>query len=142
MQIVTRQISGLGNQLFQYAAGRYYATRYDARLSVSIDQPQNAMSHGYCASVSCSAHFCIRAPAAPTSRLEQLYLFQKTSAQAGSAWRSERALGIQTFTEDKTQQFTFLEDLSSGTGYTRVSTSPAIGRRIGSPQKVEADAAP
>ena len=44
MNIIVRQNSGLGNQLFQYAAGRYLAKRYDATLQVSLDTRTIAMA--------------------------------------------------------------------------------------------------
>jgi hypothetical protein len=46
VQIVVRQISGLGNQLFQLAAGRYFAKLYGAQLKIASD-PRGAVSHGY-----------------------------------------------------------------------------------------------
>jgi hypothetical protein len=37
MEIVVRQMGGLGNQLFEYAAGKYYAAKYNAALRIAID---------------------------------------------------------------------------------------------------------
>ncbi len=117
MQIVTRQISGLGNQLFQYAAGRYYATRYGAGMSMSIDQPQNAVSHGYARPFLLS-HFRIQAPVLPMSKLEQL-LFSSRPLLKPAALAARQALRIQIVTEAIAQRFTFLEDLPMHPG-TRV----------------------
>jgi hypothetical protein len=47
MKIVVRQIGGLGNQLFQYAVGRYYAKKYRASLRIAVDRPEKLSSHGY-----------------------------------------------------------------------------------------------
>ena len=47
MQIVVRQTSGLGNQLFQYAAGRYLAKKYAASLRIAHELPQNLALHGW-----------------------------------------------------------------------------------------------
>jgi hypothetical protein len=47
MKILLRQKSGLGNQLFQYAAGMYFAQRYAAELEI-IQEPQEfALSYGH-----------------------------------------------------------------------------------------------
>lgn len=46
MQIVVRQCGGLGNQLFQYAAGRYFANRYRSPLRIAIERPEKRSSHG------------------------------------------------------------------------------------------------
>jgi hypothetical protein len=46
MQIVVRQTSGLGNQLFQYAAGRYLAKKYAGSLRIAHELPKNLTIHG------------------------------------------------------------------------------------------------
>jgi len=47
MEIVVRQISGLGNQLFQYAAGRYYSKKYGATMRVVTEPQERAHSYGH-----------------------------------------------------------------------------------------------
>ena len=47
MQVVVRQISGLGNQLFQYSAGDYFARLYGADLRLIVDPPEASNSYGY-----------------------------------------------------------------------------------------------
>ena len=47
MRIVVRQMSGLGNQMFQYAAGLYYARKYGADLEIAIDSASQASSQGF-----------------------------------------------------------------------------------------------
>ena len=47
MRIVIRESGGLGNQLFQYAALRYYAKRYSAEMHIEVNPSWNAISHGY-----------------------------------------------------------------------------------------------
>jgi hypothetical protein len=47
MQIVVEQSSGLGNQLFQYAAGRCLAKRYDASLHMAHELPPKLDSRGH-----------------------------------------------------------------------------------------------
>lgn len=46
MEIVVRQCGGLGNQLFQYAAGRYFANKYRAALRIAVERPEKLTSHG------------------------------------------------------------------------------------------------
>jgi len=47
MQIVVEQSSGLGNQLFQYAAGRCLAKRYDASLHIAHELPPKLDPRGH-----------------------------------------------------------------------------------------------
>jgi Glycosyl transferase family 11 len=43
MRIVVRQLAGLGNQIFQYAAGMYYARKYNADLRIVTDRDKEAL---------------------------------------------------------------------------------------------------
>ncbi len=109
MQIVVRQISGLGNQLFQYAAGRYYAKRYGAQMRMAVDPARNALSHGYPRPFLLS-NFAVTAPAKELSPLDLLVLTKRRSLQATSlAFR--KSLRIQVFTEKIEQRYTFMQDL-------------------------------
>ena len=47
MKILLRQKSGLGNQLFQYAAGLYFARKYGATLEVIREPEERASSFGH-----------------------------------------------------------------------------------------------
>jgi len=47
MKILLRQKSGLGNQLFQYAAGLYFAQRYAAELEIIQEPKELAVSYGH-----------------------------------------------------------------------------------------------
>ncbi|MDE1177730.1 MAG: alpha-1,2-fucosyltransferase [Edaphobacter sp.] len=47
MKILLRQKSGLGNQLFQYAAGLFFARRYGATLEVIREREEKATSFGH-----------------------------------------------------------------------------------------------
>ena len=47
MKIVLQQKSGLGNQLFQYAAGLYFARRYSAQLEIIREPEERAVSFGH-----------------------------------------------------------------------------------------------
>jgi len=71
MRIVVRQMSGLGNQLFQYAAGLYFAEKYHADLQIAIDPPLQAFSHGLPRPFQLSL-FAITVPARPVRPLEKL----------------------------------------------------------------------
>ena len=46
MKILLRQKSGLGNQLFQYAAGLFYARKHDAKLEIIREDEDRAVSFG------------------------------------------------------------------------------------------------
>jgi hypothetical protein len=109
MQIVVRQISGLGNQLFQYAAGRYYSKRYGAQFRIAVDPARKAVSHGYARPFLLS-HFSITTPAKELSQAERFILSEKPWLKPAIALVT-RPLGIQVFREKRSQFYTFLQDL-------------------------------
>ena len=109
MEIVLRQVSGLGNQLFQFAAGRFYARRYGASLRIATELPRNAFSHGYARPFLLS-HFSMDLPMAPLSRLERA-LFSTRRAFRLVQPALQRAGGIEIFSESVGQRYTFLEDV-------------------------------
>jgi Glycosyl transferase family 11 len=109
MQVVVRQISGLGNQLFQYAAGKYYASRHGAEMRMAIEPEQNAFSHGYPRPFLLS-HFSITAPVAELTATEKRILATRRSLQPAVALL-KRLRGIQVFREDIAQRYRFLQDL-------------------------------
>lgn len=109
MQIVVRQISGLGNQMFQYAAGRFYAKRYGAKMSMVVDPAQNAMSHGYPRPFLLS-HFSITAPTKELSSWDRMILMPSRWMKPASI-AFKRSLGIQVVTEKIEQRYTFMPDL-------------------------------
>jgi Glycosyl transferase family 11 len=80
MEIVVRQISGLGNQLFQYAAGLYYATKYKAELKILIDPARNPASYGFPRPFQLAA-FRIAAPMRKASAFEQLLCSQSSGVE-------------------------------------------------------------
>jgi glycosyl transferase family 11 len=47
MKILLQQKSGLGNQLFQYAAGLYFAQRHNAALEIIRESEERAVSFGH-----------------------------------------------------------------------------------------------
>ncbi len=84
MQIVVRQMSGLGNQIFQYAAGKYYAARYNASLRISIDPDKHAASYGSPRPFQLTA-FSIEVPMRPANSFERLVCAQNPKARMASS---------------------------------------------------------
>ena len=109
MEIAVRQISGLGNQLFQYAAGRYYATRHNAFLRVAVDPAERAFSYG-APRPFLLAHFAIRAPHAYLTAAEEMLLHRGKRHRAVTAL-PRLALGLQIIEERLDQRHNFLQSL-------------------------------
>lgn len=109
MRIIVRQISGLGNQMFQYAAGRYYAERYGAQMSMVVDPPQNALSHGYPRPFLLS-NFAITAPTKELSLRDRLVLMPRRWMKPAS-FAFKKSLGIQVVSERFEQRYNFMPDL-------------------------------
>jgi hypothetical protein len=109
VEIVMRQFAGLGNQLFRYAALRYYAKRYGAQMRISVDPARYAQSHGYPRPFLLS-HFSITAPMRERSLGDRLLL-------TGKAWLKtaiapvKTALRIQVFTQSHSSCYSFSRDL-------------------------------
>ena len=108
MQVVVRQISGLGNQLFQYAAGRYYAKRFAASMRLAIDPPRSAHSYGSPRPFLLS-HFCITAPYFELTGEERLILARRRFLQPAAA-AYQRIRRIQVFREEVAARYTFPGD--------------------------------
>ncbi len=108
MQVVTRQISGLGNQLFQYAAGVFYASQLGASLRLSIDSPQNQVSHGYARPFLLS-QFNIPIPMLPSTAVERALFSTKPHARALAAL--QKAAGTQLVEETPAQRHHFVPKL-------------------------------
>jgi hypothetical protein len=83
MQIVVRQTAGLGNQLFQYAAGMYLARKLGASLEIAIDPPQKQTSHGHARPYLLS-RFAISATVRPADSFDRLVLAERARARWGS----------------------------------------------------------
>lgn len=109
MEVVVRQISGLGNQLFQYAAGRYYAAQHNASMRVAIDPPEKAFSYGAPRPFLLS-HFAIRAPYAPLTRAE-LQLIHSGKRHRALTALPRFAIRMQVVEETPDQRHTFVEAL-------------------------------
>ena len=109
MQIVVRQTSGLGNQLFQYAAARYYARRHEATVRISVEPARSATSHGYPRPFLLS-HFCLTSPfgeATPFNR----FLFTERSGFSTASSMLKSALRIGVVTEPMPARYSFVEHL-------------------------------
>jgi hypothetical protein len=109
VQVVVRGFDGLGNQLFQYAALRYYAKRYGAAMRLAVDPVWNAHCYGYPRPFLLS-HFAITEPMAKRSQSDRLLITDNAWLRSPSfLWR--RALRTQVFTEAIEQRYSFLRDL-------------------------------
>jgi hypothetical protein len=112
MKIIVRQQSGLGNQMFQYAAGLYYSAKYNAALRMAIDRPKNAVSHGSPRPFLLS-HFAISAPYRELNTFEELLLLteHRRLKPAGGAILQhtilESGLRLQIIAERIEQRFRF-----------------------------------
>jgi hypothetical protein len=114
MEIVVRQISGLGNQLFQYVAGRYYAQRYGATMRMALEPPQRAHSYGSPRPFLLS-QFAIQGQVSAIRGWERLLLTRRPQlAPLRSALKL--ATGSQVCWEAEAQRYTFVQDLAVRSG--------------------------
>jgi hypothetical protein len=109
MEIVVRQISGLGNQLFQYAAGRYYAQRYGATMRMALEPPGRAHSYGSPRPFLLE-QFAIEGRVSAIRGWERLLLSTRPQLEPLRTV-VRRATGSQVYWETLAQRYTFLEDL-------------------------------
>lgn len=109
VRIVLREWGGLGNQLFQYAALRYYAKRYTADMHIAADPDWNAQCNGYPRPCLLS-HFLVSAPLAERSMFDRILMSDRACLEAAARpWK--RAHMVQVFTEQVEQRYCFLRDL-------------------------------
>jgi hypothetical protein len=109
VKIVIRGFCGLGNQLFQYAAGKYYAKRYGASMRILVDPARSAQCYGYPRPFLLS-HFMIPAPMGERSILDRAVLTNNARLRsASSRWR--RASRTQLLIEPYKDRFRFFPDL-------------------------------
>jgi hypothetical protein len=93
MQVIVKQSSGLGNQLFQYAAGRCLVKRYGGSLRVAHQLPHLLVSHGHPRSVLLQ-RFAISAPVRQASYFDRLVVSDRPRLQ-GAARLARAICGIQ-----------------------------------------------
>jgi len=103
MQIVVRQLSGLGNQIFQYAAGLYYARKYQAALRVASDPVADRPSHGYPRPFQLN-QFRIPAPMNKSTLLDELQCTLNPRAETASSM-VRGFLNSQLFVEPEQYRF-------------------------------------
>jgi hypothetical protein len=109
LQIVVRQISGLGNQLFQYAAGRYYAGLWGGEMRVATDLERMANSYGHPRPFLLSK-FRITAPFKEITLTERVILAEHPGLRLAAAVAS-RFARAQVLREAPSQRFRFVPDL-------------------------------
>ncbi len=76
MKVIVRQLSGLGNQMFQYAAGLFYAAQCNAEMCLITDPPQVSHSHGHPRPFLLS-HFAITAQHRELNKVDKLLLIME-----------------------------------------------------------------
>ena len=109
LRIVLRECGGLGNQLFQYAALRYYAKRYGAEMRISVDPEWNALSYGYPRPCLFS-HYSITVPMKERSLWDRLILTGKPGLAASVA-PFKAALKVQVFTQQPEHRYSFSPEI-------------------------------
>jgi hypothetical protein len=116
MKMIVRQLSGLGNQMFQYAAGLFYAAQYNAKLSLITDPLHKSNSHGYPRPY-LLPHFSITAQHRELNRIDRLLLFtenRRLKPTAGPFLQKhilQKGLQVQIIAESLEQRFRFQAEL-------------------------------
>src|ERR1700732_5031 len=105
MQVILRQYSGMGNQLFQYAAGLYYSKKYGAPMKVVRDHPKRLQTYGYPRPFMLS-HFSIKSPVRDLTLFERVIFSPRVDLSS-----LRKTLGIQLFFEPLDRRFTVLEPI-------------------------------
>jgi Glycosyl transferase family 11 len=112
MQIVLRQYAGLGNQLFRYAALRYYARQYGAEMAMAVDPARYAHSHGYPRPFLLS-HYSIKASIRERSHEDRFFLTNKAGIKT-AANLMKKAFRVQVLTQVGSSSCPSLIDLPLG----------------------------
>jgi hypothetical protein len=109
LQIILDECGGLGNQLFRYAALRYYAQRYSADMRISVEHAKYALSYGYPRPFLID-HFSITVPIRERSLGDRLLLTGKPWIKQAIA-PIKKALRAQVFSQDFSDAHSFLSDI-------------------------------
>jgi hypothetical protein len=109
LQIVLDECGGLGNQLFRYAALRYYARRYSADMRISVEHARYAQSYGYPRPFLLT-HFSITVPIRERSVGDRLLLTGKPWLKR-AVGPAAKAFRTQVFTQNFDDCHSFLEDI-------------------------------
>jgi Glycosyl transferase family 11 len=109
MEIVVRQISGLGNQLFQYAAGRYYAKKYGASLRIATMPEGRSHSYGHPRPYLLTK-FEVASPSHEITAVERLLLSKNLLLGAASSIM-RKAMGVQIVQEPWEERYTYHPEL-------------------------------
>lgn len=103
MKIFVYAMSGLGNQMFQYAAGLYFSSQYNTSLTI-VKSPIEEVSHGSPRPFLLD-QFALSAPIQTASPLERL-LCSRNSRYAPVSRMAGRLLGARRFSEPTQHHFT------------------------------------
>ena len=109
MQIILDECGGLGNQLFRYAALRYYARRYGAEMKISVEHAKYAQSYGYPRPFLLD-HFSISVPIRERSLGDRLLLTGKPWIKRTIA-PVKKALRTQVFTQEFNGCHSFVSEI-------------------------------
>jgi Glycosyl transferase family 11 len=116
MKLIVRQLSGLGNQMFQYAAGLFYAAQHDAQVLLIIDPPHKSHSHGHPRPF-LLPHFAITAQHRDLSTFDRLVLMTENRRVQPTVRRLlQKTLRVQIVTESLEQRFRFQANLPMDNG--------------------------
>ena len=110
MKIVVKQNAGLGNQLFQYAAGCYYAKRHGAEFRMAVDPLPDLMSHGSYPRPFLLSNFSPTTPLKPQTPEDRFFLSQRKLLQRITK-SLHRALRVEVCSEPIAQRYHFLPSL-------------------------------
>src|SRR5580698_9427872 len=115
MRVISKQLSGLGNQLFQYAAGLYFSHRYQGQLLVLQEPTEGVLSHGQFHRPFLLSHFQITSLVRIKNRFDHLLLSQSPrSLRLGAPVKAMAAIAVRH--ETKEQRYRFFEDLQLPSG--------------------------
>ncbi len=115
MNVFSKQLSGLGNQLFQYAAGLYFADRYKGKLFVIQEPAHGTLSHGMYSRPFLLSQFQITSPVRLGNRFDRLMLSQgRRGLKVGAPVKALGRVAVRY--EAKEQRYHFIEDLELPSG--------------------------